>query len=180
MSLSAKEWYNLGFETGKIDKGLTRLAFTMRNKYGKNNVYTKLCFKLLNNSFAGLRSNLDDIICKEFPLCDNMLPGHNLALTEVFYCINRYTIEETDSFIYRIRPLPKMLSRTDIDDINKTIMFTKRFLVKVNHLFFFSGKNIYVNTIHKLLIKLELFLAPIIESYRDEDILASLPRKAFY
>jgi hypothetical protein len=158
MSLTSKQWYKLGFQTGKVSNILTRLWFTLNSKYGKTNIYTKLLNRLYKYLVYGLQSNLDDLVGAAYSMNVHYLSGYeDISITDVFYNINRYTCEEANSFSRRVRPLPKSLTSEEMEDFKQSISYITTFINKVDMMF--KNKNKHIKYMKKELVRLESFFS---------------------
>lgn len=158
MSLTSKQWHNLGMEIGQISKCMTRLICILHNKYGKSNTHTKLSFTFYNKYLCGLQSDLDGLIHRAYHKITTDLPDYNdISIRSVFYHLNRYTCEEANNFVKRIRPLPKSLTLDEMTDSKQSIEYITNFINKVDTMLF-NNKNKHIKVMRKELIKLENFL----------------------
>lgn len=150
--------YELGYEMGIVDRYIKTMWYTFESRYGDSDTNTKMCHKL-SNLKNKLESELDDFACNSYPLTVTHLPGHNIKITDIFYNINRITMEEADLLINPIRPYPKTLSKKDIEEFSAMIGYIGTYILKVNGLLSQKGTiNENVKSMLYFLDKLTNFL----------------------
>jgi hypothetical protein len=132
MSLTPKDWFDLGYEMGDIRNKMINLWFTVQSKFGKNAKLTQVFAKLYKDRIMVLQSRLDNKICKFYPSPIPTIPGYTVKLTDVFYNLNRSIGQP----IEQEKPLSKCLTSDDYNMMISTMTQLKHYVIKVNSMIF--------------------------------------------
>lgn len=103
-------WVELGVAMKKLYNNYIYLNMLIHNKFGKSNKISSNFWKL-ERCFTTLKSNLDDIVCNDYPLNVHTLPHYDhISITKVFYNINIDIEENNPPLPSGFKKLPKSLT----------------------------------------------------------------------
>ena len=126
-----------GNELAYIKGRLGVICYTMGHVFAKNDIIHKRAWRLMSLMKISLASELDDIICRYYPMDINILPNTDIPLTSVFY-----KTEYIEYPIIKKCKKDKQLSEEQTEYINDTFFLIHGFLYIINNNELFKTKKV--------------------------------------